>query len=239
MTTDAVDALLEALGVADSLDAACVGLLDSARTMLGADVVGLVTWDSRGRPEQIASTDIARTTPLCALPGGPVCPPGATAAEHPATGLLTVADTQEEQRWPGWSRGVAAEGYRSVQVMALPPLTHRSLALHAWATRPAAFDPEDLGHVVDVMRLGSLMIAQLERVENLAAALHSRSLIAQAQGLVMERFSLGPEEAMAYLRRLSQDQQVKIRDLARALVDANDPHIEPVDPVEPADPGAR
>ena len=149
-----------------------------------------------------------------------------------------MADTQHEPRWPGWARDVAAAGYRSVQLMALPPLTHRTLALHAWARRPAAFDPEDLGHVVDIMRLGSLMIAQLERVENLAAALRSRSLIAQAQGLFMERYSIGSEEAMAYLRRLSQDQQVKIRDLAQAVVDANDPHPGPVEPVERVDPGA-
>lgn len=227
MTTDDVDALLEALAVADSLDAACAGVLDSACSMLGADVVGLVTWDSRGRPEQIASTDTERTAPLCALSGGPVCPVGSDADEHPAAGLLTVADLETDERWPRWSDAVAAAGYRSLQVIALPPLAHRTMALHAWARRPGAFDAEDHAHVVDVVRLGSLMIAQLERVENLATALHSRGLIAQAQGLFMERFSIGSDEAMAYLRRLSQDQQVKIRDLARAVVDANDARPEP------------
>lgn len=232
MTTDAVDALLEALALADGLDEACAGLLHSARSMLHADVVGLVTWDSAGRPEQIASTDLGLSAPLCALPGGPSCPPGTTG--HPDEGLLTVADLELERRWPSWAAAVSGAGFRSVQVAALPGLAHRTLALYAWARRPNAFDAEDRAHVVDVVRLASLMIAQLERVENLAAALHSRSLIAQAQGLFMERFSLSSDEAMAYLRRLSQDQQVKIRDLARAVLEDNDEHRDrPGDAVRP------
>lgn len=237
MTTDGVDALLETLAKADSLDEACTGLLDSARSMLGADVVGLVTCDSMGRPEQIASTDWDRTAPLCALSGGPVCPSGTSEAEHPAGGLLTVTDLEVEDRWPGWSVAVAAAGYRSLQVITLPALAHRTLALHAWAGRPGAFDADGHHDVVDVVRLGSLMIAQLERVENLSTALRSRSLIAQAQGLFMERFSIGSEEAMAYLRRLSQDQQVKIRDLARTVVEANEPR--PVVAGDVPTPGSR
>lgn len=224
MTIDGVAALLDALAEADSLDAACAGLLDSARSMLGADVVDLVTWDSVGRHEQIAGTDPERTGSLYTLPGGQVCPLVAPSGTRPGAGLLTIADLEREDRWSPWSEAVTAAGYRSVQVIALPPLAHRSLALHAWARRPGAFDADDHAHVVDVMRLGSLVIALVERVENLASALRSSSLIAQAQGLFMERFSIGSDEAMAYLRRLSQDQQVKVRDLARTVVDANDPH---------------
>lgn len=223
MTTEAVDALLRALVVADSLDAACAGVLDSARSMLGADVVALVTWDAHGRPQQVAGTHPVRTQPLCTLPGGPGCPTSTPSPGCPAAGLLTIVDVALDPRWPAWAAAVAGAGYRSVQVVALPTPADRALALHAWAHRPGAFDADDRAHVVDVVRLASLMIAQLERVENLASALHSRTIIGQAQGLIMERFSIGSDEAMAYLRRLSQDQQVKVRDLARAVVEETGP----------------
>ena len=55
--------------------------------------------------------------------------------------------------------------------------------------------------------------------EDLAASLSSRRLIGQAQGLLMERFSLDPEAAFALLRRLSQTSNVKVVEIARRLVE--------------------
>lgn len=228
MTDEAVESLLDALTGAPSLEDACAGLLTTAGRMLGADVAGLVAWDARGRLEHLASTDAEHTTLLCDLVGGPICPPSTTDA-HP-DGVLTIDDVETEDRWPDWARQVLAAGYRSVQVISLPSMAHRPLAMHAWAARPHAFAGGS-PPTIDRVRLAALMIAQTERVENLAEALRTRSLIAQAQGIVMERFSLDPEQAMAYLRRVSQDRHVKIRDLARTLVDRtetpNDPSAEP------------
>ncbi|MBM7509452.1 ANTAR domain-containing protein [Nocardioides sp. 31GB23] len=228
MTDDAVDALLEALTGAPSLEAACAGLLTTARGMLGAEVAGLVAWDARGRLEHLASTDAAITSRLCDVPGGPICPP-IPEATHP-DGVLTVVDLRTEDRWPDWAREVAGAGYLSVQLISLPSMVHRPLALHAWAARPGAFDGDTHPRTIDVVRLAALMIAQTERVEHLAEALRTRSMIAQAQGIVMERFSLDSEQAMAYLRRVSQGRQVKIRDLAQRLVGARDNSTEPSGP---------
>lgn len=223
MTTYDVEALLRALAPAAGLEDACAALVDVAGPMLGADAVALVTADAGGRVAQIAGTDPGRTAPLCVLPDGPVLAPSAVGQEQPA-GVLTIAELGHDARWPEWSAATAAAGYASLQVIGLQPLAHRTLALYAWSGRADAFDPDDGGHVVGLVRLGSLVITQLERVENLVAALGSRGPISQAQGLLMERFSIGAEESMAYLNRLSQDHHVKVRDLAREVLGDDEPH---------------
>ncbi len=224
MTDHHVEVLLRALAPAAGLEDACAALVDAAGPMLGADAVALVARDAAGRTAQVAGTDPDRTAPLCALPDGPVPAPSGTDDHQPAAGVLTIAELGHDARWPEWSGATAAAGYASLQVIGLQPLAHRTLALYAWARRAGAFDPDDRSHVVGVVRLGSLVVTQLERVENLLAALGSRGPISQAQGLLMERFSIGAEESMAYLNRLSQDHHVKVRDLAREVLDDSEPH---------------
>jgi AmiR/NasT family two-component response regulator len=56
------------------------------------------------------------------------------------------------------------------------------------------------------------------KVETLEEALETRTIIGQAQGILMERFSLSADEAFAYLRRRSNTDNVKLRDLAVEIV---------------------
>ena len=49
--------------------------------------------------------------------------------------------------------------------------------------------------------------------------MRTRTLIGEAVGLVMERFSLNDERAFAFLKRLSSHRNVKIRVLAEEFVD--------------------
>jgi AmiR/NasT family two-component response regulator len=59
----------------------------------------------------------------------------------------------------------------------------------------------------------------LERkVETLQEALETRTIIGQAQGILMERLGLCAEEAFGYLRRSSSTDNVKLRDLAAEIV---------------------
>jgi AmiR/NasT family two-component response regulator len=59
----------------------------------------------------------------------------------------------------------------------------------------------------------------LERkVETLQEALETRTTIGQAQGILMERLGLCAEEAFGYLRRGSNTDNVKLRDLAAEIV---------------------
>src|SRR5688572_18230115 len=50
----------------------------------------------------------------------------------------------------------------------------------------------------------------------------SHNLIGQAQGILMERYKLTAEQAFAVLARVSQQTNVKLRDVAQHLVDTGE-----------------
>jgi AmiR/NasT family two-component response regulator len=56
------------------------------------------------------------------------------------------------------------------------------------------------------------------QVQQLSEALETRSQIARAQGILMERYGLDPNAAIALLRRLSSHTNVKVRDVAVRVV---------------------
>jgi AmiR/NasT family two-component response regulator len=54
-------------------------------------------------------------------------------------------------------------------------------------------------------------------VGNLNRALETRATIGQAVGIVMERYQLDERSAFAFLTRLSQQRNVKLRDVATEI----------------------
>jgi len=69
-----------------------------------------------------------------------------------------------------------------------------------------------------------------ERVAQLQTALNSRVAIEQAKGVLMERFSLSPEEAFELLRRAARNSREPIHRLA-ALVTASPTTPAPIESV--------
>lgn len=59
-------------------------------------------------------------------------------------------------------------------------------------------------------------------IEQLQEALQSRDVIGQAKGIIQARDGCGPDEAFERLRDISQHRNVKLRDLARAVVESPD-----------------
>jgi hypothetical protein len=56
-------------------------------------------------------------------------------------------------------------------------------------------------------------------IENLQEAMKTRQLIGRAVGIAMERYRLSEERAFAFLARVSQNRNVKLRAVAEELVD--------------------
>lgn len=63
-----------------------------------------------------------------------------------------------------------------------------------------------------------IALAAWDAADDLALGLASRSVIGQAQGILMERFSLDADRAFQVLRRYSQDGNVKLVEVARRVV---------------------
>ena len=64
----------------------------------------------------------------------------------------------------------------------------------------------------------ALEVAQRE-ITTLRAGLERRTLIGQAIGITMTLRGLSTDEALAHLVRVSQDTNVKVRDVAQVVVD--------------------
>lgn len=57
------------------------------------------------------------------------------------------------------------------------------------------------------------------RAEQLYSAVSTRDRIGQAKGIIMERFGVDDVRAFDLLRRLSQESQVKLVEIAQQIID--------------------
>jgi AmiR/NasT family two-component response regulator len=75
---------------------------------------------------------------------------------------------------------------------------------------------------VEVMRLlaahASVAIAAARMRAKLHTALGTRTTVGQAQGVLMHAFNISADQAFAYMRRLSQDENVKLFAIAEQIV---------------------
>lgn len=90
--------------------------------------------------------------------------------------------------------------------------------LNLYSLRENAFSTEDIELAGILADQSAALMAALTSEEGLREALQTRTLIGQAQGILMERFELDADQAFSVLRRFSQDSNVRLRDIAELLV---------------------
>jgi GAF domain-containing protein len=148
-------------------------------------------------------------------------------------GLTFYADDLiSDSRWPAFGPDATARGIRSL--LALPLLAGGppggSLgALNLYGRYPQAFGVIDRARGLLLGALAALAVSvarsheQDERqVANLHAALATREMIGQAQGILMERERISADSAFDILRRASQHLNVKLRQVAQNLVETGE-----------------
>lgn len=119
-----------------------------------------------------------------------------------------------DSRWPDYSREALAAGVRAQAGIGLFDGGRFQGALNLYAREVGAF--EDLGPFAALFsHQAAVAIAYAQEVSDLRQAVATRQQIGQAVGVVMERYQLSEERAFAFLARLSQDRNVKLRELAR------------------------
>ncbi len=140
--------------------------------------------------------------------------------------LQQVDDLLTETRWPRFRKEAASAACRSL--LATPLRAHDETigALNVFAARPHAFDARaaELALRIAVPAAAALVNLQaFQRATDLAAqleeAMASRSVIEQAKGIVIARQRCSPEAAFEVLRRISQQTNRKVRDVAREVVE--------------------
>lgn len=140
--------------------------------------------------------------------------------------IVRIDDVTAEPRWPRWGAAVDASYARSA--LSAPLVTgDRALgAMKVYSPAPSAYGPHE-EHLLGMFAAqASVLIANMQShekahqlSEGLQAALHSRDLIGQAKGILMERDGVDEGTAFALLATMSKRQNRKLTEVARALVD--------------------
>jgi GAF domain-containing protein len=132
---------------------------------------------------------------------------------------VLVRDVRTETRWPTWCAAVDAAGVRSMLGARLYT-THQVLgSLNLYAHEADAFDQYDVDVAHMLARHAAVALESARGHENLMKAADARNLIGQAQGILMERFTLDAAQAFIVLRRYSQDNNIKLHVVAKQLIE--------------------
>jgi GAF domain-containing protein len=128
-------------------------------------------------------------------------------------------DLTTEDRWPRWSRRVNEEfGVHSMLCVQLF-VTHDTLgALNLYSRQRHAFDDSDQAVALALAAHVAVALMAAKEFETLESAIASRTVIGQAEGMLMHRYALSPHEAFAVLARESQASHRKLRDIAADIV---------------------
>jgi hypothetical protein len=237
-TTTALLDLTESLTPEESTE----GLLErvAARVLQlvrGADAI-TVTLSTDGRARTVSATDPV----LVALDDVQYRAGDGPCLHALRTRTAVRADLElARHRWPAFAD--TATAFDVATVLSCPlflpaddVIAHRqahdrrlSGALNIWSTDPAAFDPVEVALTAMFTSAVSAVILTAARwaqarshAEHLGNALHSRDVIATAKGIVMARRHLSAEEAFAWLADVSQNANVKLRDVAQLIIDDPD-----------------
>jgi GAF domain-containing protein len=140
-----------------------------------------------------------------------------------AQDTVQIDDMTTEQRYPDWARRVAEQtGIRSSLSCRLFTDKDSLGALNLYAPQPQAFAVETRGEGLAFAAQAAVALRSAQTEQHLRAAMATRSLIGQAQGILMERFKVTPNQAFAILARISQETNSRLRDVARYLVDTRE-----------------
>lgn len=89
-----------------------------------------------------------------------------------------------------------------------------------YATQPDSLAPIDLDTARVLAVHAALAITAIRHAADLAEAIESRAIIGRAQGIVMERYAVDDQTAFAMLRNCSQDNNIRLREVAEFLITA-------------------
>jgi hypothetical protein len=134
--------------------------------------------------------------------------------------VVMVGDLATDSRWPTFGPKAAALGLGAHLAFQFRADPHARGALNLYCAEPYGIDQ-------DSVHLGGLFAGQVavamgwaKQDETMSEALATRNVIGQAVGIVMERYTLDADRAFAFLVRLSQSGNIKLRQVAVSLVDA-------------------
>lgn len=137
------------------------------------------------------------------------------ASEHQ---VIRVDDIAAELRWPAFCQEVILKTpVRSILAFQLFTTDQTTGALNFHADQPQAFDDDAVETGLALATHTALVWHMVRRDEQFRSALASRDVIGQAKGMIMERFDIDAVQAFELLKRLSQNSNTPLFDVAQRL----------------------
>lgn len=181
-----------------------------------ADIAGVLLVKGGGDFESVADTDslVAKLDKLQNDFGEGPC--------HDAALKKTIVrtdDLREEPRWPRYAPAAVEHGVLSSLSFKLYTAERTAGALNLFSFRADVWDTEaeTIGTVFAAHAAAAIMAGSHGR--QMQSALSTRDRIGQAKGIIMERYGVDEFRAFDLLRRLSQESQTKLIDVAQRVID--------------------
>jgi GAF domain-containing protein len=141
--------------------------------------------------------------------------------------VIVVQDLAADARWNGFPAAAMSGGARGVYAHPLTIGGIESGALTLYAQEPGLFPPPVQRIAAQFAEPAALLLggvirrlSQDEVIAQLHEAVESRTVIGQATGIIMAQRRCGPDEALNVLIKISNDRNIKLREVARMLVEA-------------------
>jgi GAF domain-containing protein len=211
--------LSEDTSLVDSLQ----GVAGAGCTLLGGCSASSITLIEKDRPTTVAATDdtaVALDKAQYAEGDGPCL----TSAREET--VISLEDATAAPRWPAFAQAASELGVgSSLSVpLSLPGDTFGGLNLYG--TEVGAFDDQDQAIARTFATQASAVVWNAlaywtahEQATNLTLAMEHRAVIEQAKGIIMAAQHCSADEAFDILRRASQRENRKLRDIASDLVE--------------------
>ncbi len=205
------ESLAEPGDLADALER----IVRAAReTVPGADDASITVRHQDGHIETAAATSqlVYRADELqYELQEGP-CYDAVTVDE-----VTYSRDLARDGHWPRFGPTVAQWGLLSQMAVRLSQHGRAVTGLNLYSQARSAFDDHE-GLPQLFASHARVAMGYATELQSLQGAIGTRETIGKAIGIVMERYDLSDERAFEFLIRLSQNSNVKLRDIAADLV---------------------
>ena len=138
--------------------------------------------------------------------------------------IVRTDDFRTDERWPRYSPAAVELGVLSGLSVKLYTADRTAGALNLFAFEPNAFDAEDETIATVLAAHAAAAILASRQGEQLQSALTTRDRIGQAKGIIMERYGIDDVQAFEMLKRLSQDSNTRLADIAQQVIDTRSTH---------------
>jgi GAF domain-containing protein len=147
-------------------------------------------------------------------------------AEGPCLDAIWVDDTYviedltKERRWPTWAPRAAELGIRSVLSVRLATASTVVGGLNLYSAGIASYTEDAVMTAPIYAQHASTALQVSNNVAGLRTALQTRHMIGMAQGILIQRYGLTETSSFEFLRRSSQDNNIKLRDVAAKILES-------------------